>query len=119
MAISQSSIHVFLSYAKEDEQQLRKLETHLSMLKRQGLISTWHAQQIIPGANRAMVTDKQFEQASIILLLISADFLASDYCYQIEMKYALERQESNRARVIPIIVKPCDWSHAPFAKLQC
>lgn len=119
MMISQNSIRVFLSYAKEDEQHLRKLEKHLSMLKRQGLVSTWNAQQIAPGVNHAMVTNEQFELASIILLLVSDDFLASDYCYQVEMKYALERQEINQARVIPIIVSPCDWPHAPFAKLQC
>jgi len=119
MTISQNPIRVFLSYAREDEQHLQKLKTHLSMLKQQGLISTWDARQIVPGTNWAMVTDKQFELASIILLLVSADFLASDDCYQVEMKRAMERQETSQTRVIPIIVGPCDWSCAPFVMLQC
>src|SRR5205807_4452936 len=56
--------------------------------------------------------------ASVILLLVSADFLASDYCYSIEMKRALERQEAGEAQVIPILVRPADWKDAPFAHLQ-
>src|SRR2546421_7965312 len=101
-------IDVFLSYAHEDEQLLRKLETHLSSLKRQGLISTWYDRQIVPGTNWAKVVDQRLEQASIILLLVSANFLASDYCNQIEMKRALERHEAGEARVIPIAIRPAD-----------
>jgi hypothetical protein len=118
MTMYQKPISVFLSYAQQDEQLLRELETHLSLLKQQGLISTWDARQIVPGTNRAEVIDEQFEQASIILLLVSADFLASNYCYQIEMKRALVRHEAGQASVIPIIVRSCDWRSAPFAHLQ-
>jgi len=61
---------VFLSYAHEDEPVLRKLETHLSLLQRQGVISIWYDRQIIPGTNWAEVIDQRLEQASIILLLV-------------------------------------------------
>ena len=118
MTTHQNPIKVFLSYAHEDEPLLRKLETHLSLLKRQGLISIWYDRQIVPGTNWAKAIDQRLEQASIILLLVSADFLASDYCYQVEMKRAMARHEPGEARVIPIVVRPCDWSHAPFAMLQ-
>jgi hypothetical protein len=52
-------------------------------------------------------------------LLISADFLASDYCYGIELQRALEGHQRGKARVIPIILRPCDWQTSPFAPLQC
>src|SRR5438309_1086160 len=112
-------IEVFCSYVHGDESLFRKLEIHLSGLKRQGLISTWQKHLILPGAKRAQEIDAQLNTALIFLLLISADFLASDYCFGIEMTRALERHSANEARVIPILVRPCDWSHAPFAHLQC
>jgi hypothetical protein len=111
-------IEVFCSYAPEDETWLRKLETHLSLLKRQGLIATWHNRLIHPGTNWEQETNSHLNSASVILLLISADFLASDYCYGVEMQCALERQSLNEAWVIPILVHPVDWQKAPFAHLQ-
>ena len=114
----QNPVSLFLSYAHEDEPLLRQLETHLSGLQRQGLISLWHDRKIVPGTPWAGEIDAQLEHASIILLLVSADFLASDYCYQVEMQRALERHQAGEARVIPIIVRTADWRHAPFAKLQ-
>jgi tetratricopeptide (TPR) repeat protein len=111
-------IEIFCSYAHEDEAWLRKLETHLSLLKRQGLISLWHDRLIVAGMNWAKNIDTHLETASVILLLVSANFLASDYCVGIEMKRALERQEAGEARVIPILVSPVDWTGAPFAHLQ-
>jgi tetratricopeptide (TPR) repeat protein len=114
----QNAVSVFLSYAHEDEPLLRQLETHLSGLQRQGLISTWHDRKIVPGRPWAEEIDEHLEQASVILLLVSADFLASDYCYQVEMKRALERHQAGEARVIPIILRPADWKHTPLADLQ-
>jgi TIR domain len=89
------------------------------MLKRQEMILTWDARQIVPGTNRAKVVDKRLEEASIILLLVSTDFLASDDYYKIEMNQVLERHKEGQVRVIPIIVRPCDWHYAFFAHLQC
>jgi tetratricopeptide (TPR) repeat protein len=111
-------VEIFCAYAHADEPWLRKLETHLSLLKRQGLISLWHDRRIIPGTDWAHAIDRRLESASVILLLVSADFLASDYCYSVEMKRALERQEAGEARVVPILVRPVDWTDAPFAHLQ-
>src|SRR6266487_3695826 len=111
-------IEVFCSYAHKDEPQLQKLETHLNVLKRQGLISTWHDRHIVPGMDWAYAIDTHLSTASVILLLISPDFLASDYCYGIELQRALERHRANEARVIPILLRPVDWKGAPFAHLQ-
>jgi len=114
----QKPIELFCSYAHEDESLLQKLETHLSMLKRQGLISTWYDRQITAGTQWARAIDAHLNSASVILLLISPDFFASDYCYGIEMMRALARHKANEARVIPILLRPVDWKGAPFAHLQ-
>lgn len=111
-------VEVFCSYARDDEAWLRKIETHLSLLQRQGLISLWHDRLISPGTNGAKSIDAHLETASIILLLISADFLASDYCYSIEMTRALERQKVGQARVIPILVRAADLTNSPLAQLH-
>jgi hypothetical protein len=111
-------IQVFFSYSHKDEALRDELSTHLALLKRQQVISAWHDRQIPAGAEWAAEIDARMDQAGIILLLVSADFLASDYCHEIEMKRALERHERGEAVVIPIILRPCDWHGALFGKLQ-
>jgi TIR domain-containing protein/NB-ARC domain-containing protein len=118
MTAYQNPVNVFLSYAHKDKELLPPLEDHLSMLKREGLISTWCDRQIMPGTNWARVIDQHMEQATLILLLVSAAFLASDYCYQIEMTRALERHQAGQAIVIPIVARPVDWKTSPIAALQ-
>src|SRR2546428_12307379 len=113
-----SPLTLFYSYAHEDELLRNQLEKHLSLLRRQGLISEWYDRQILAGDEWAHDIDEHLETASIILLLISADFLASNYCYDIEMQRALERHQANQAYVIPVLVRPVDWQNAPFAHLQ-
>ncbi|MBI4548312.1 MAG: toll/interleukin-1 receptor domain-containing protein [Ignavibacteriae bacterium] len=113
------AIELFFAYSRSDEKLRDKLETHLSLLKRQGLISTWYDRKIGPGREwESEGVSQHITSAQIILLLISADFIASDYCYGVEMTRAMERHEAREARVIPVILRPCDWSRAPFAKLQ-
>jgi tetratricopeptide (TPR) repeat protein len=118
MSSALTPIEIFCSYAHKDEALMQELEIHLSGLKRQGLVSTWHDRKIEAGTDWAQAIHAQLEQALVILLLVSPDFIASDYCYQIEMQRAVRRHEENSARVIPIIIRPCDWSHTPFARLQ-
>src|SRR5437879_11222322 len=100
MTMHQNAVSVFLSYAHEDEPLLKELLKHLSLLKQQGLISSWYDRQIVPGTNWADTIDDRLEQASIILLLVSSAFLASDYCSQVEVKRALERHKAGETRVI-------------------
>jgi hypothetical protein len=109
---------LFYSYAHEDEDLCKRLEHHLSLLQRQGLLTSWHNHIILPGSDRSKEIDDHLNQADLILLLVSANFLASDYCYDIEMRRAMERHQRGEARVIPIILRPCDWSSAPFGMLQ-
>src|SRR5258708_39265386 len=109
---------LFYSYSHRDEDLRRKLETHLAPLRREGVFGEWHDHMIGAGTEWKGQIDAHLNAAKVILLLISADFLASDYCYDVEMMRALERQANDEARVIPIILRPVDWQNAPFAKLQ-
>lgn len=109
---------LFYSYSHKDEKLRDKLEAHLSLLKREGLISEWHDRRITAGSEWAGEITAELNSADVILLLVSADFIASDYCWDVEVKRALERYRAGEARVIPIILRPCDWHSAPFGKLQ-
>ena len=110
-------LELIYSYSQKDESLRDELEAHLSILIRQGMISSWHDRKIGPGKEWASSIDAIFQTAKIILLLVSPDFIASDYCYTKEMVTALERHECNDAIVIPIIIRPVDWKTAPFSKL--
>jgi hypothetical protein len=112
------AIEVFYSYAHEDEELREELDKHLTMLKRQGVITGWHDREISVGTEWAGKIDEHLNSARVILLLISADFLASDYCYDVELKRAMERHKVGEARVIPVILRSVDWQGAPFGKLQ-
>jgi len=109
---------VFFSYAHRDKWLRDRLEAHLSNLKYRGLITTWYDREIGAGEEWARQIDIYLNKAHIILLLISADFMASQYCYSVEMKQALERHERREADVIPILLRPVLYTDAPFAKLQ-
>lgn len=87
------------------------------MLKREELISTWHDRKILPGDEFGSEIDKNLEDSNIVLLLVSPYFIDSDYCYDIEMKRALEKHKNGESRVIPIILEHCDWHPAPFGNL--
>jgi internalin A len=112
------AVRLFCSYSHKDEALRDELETHLTLLQRQGLIKTWHDRKIEAGDEWKTKIDEELEGADIILLLVSADFIVSDYCYEIEMKGALERHEKGEAKVIPVILRDVNWKGAPFAKLQ-
>ncbi|HEY4036170.1 MAG TPA: toll/interleukin-1 receptor domain-containing protein [Ktedonobacteraceae bacterium] len=113
-----NQITLFYSYAHNDEALRKELEKHLSLLRNQGLIAPWSDRDINAGTEWANLIDDHLDTAHIILLLISPDFLASNYCYSIEMKRALERHRAGEARVIPILLRPVDWRDAPFSMLQ-
>jgi hypothetical protein len=112
------TLEIFYSYAHEDERLRKALDKHLSLLKRDGLITDWYDHQITAGKEWASEILTHLDSAQIILLLISPDFIASDYCYSVEMQRAMERHELGDACVIPIILRPTDWKSAVFGKLQ-
>jgi internalin A len=109
---------LFYSYSHRDERLRDELDTHLKLLQREGIIEAWHDRQIAPGQRWEEEINSSLETADIILLLVSADFIASDYSYGIEMKRAIERHAAGDAKVIPVILRDVDWQGAPFANLQ-
>lgn len=108
---------VFFSYSHEDELYRDQLEAHLAALKHEGKIDSWHDRRIMAGGALDAEIDQQINAADIILLLVSASFLNSRYCYSIEMARALERHNAKEAQVIPVIVRPCDWHSTPLGGL--
>src|SRR3712207_6825421 len=111
-------LRIFCSYAHEDEEHLNDLQDWLRGLQRQGLIEWWHDRGISPGWEWEEAIDKNLRTADIILLLVTPDFMGSDYVFEKEIGKAVERHERGEARVIPIIVRPADWRWAPLDRLQ-
>lgn len=109
---------LFISYAHRDDALKKELLVHLSPLKRQGLIAHWDDRDIDAGSDWKQEIDVHLNTAHIVLLLVSPDFIASDYCYEIEMERALERHDAGECRVIPIFLRACDWKRMPFGRLQ-
>lgn len=111
-------LNIFLSYAHEDEAMKTQLEKNLIMLKRSDKINVWQDREILPGMEWDDSIAQELAAAHIILLMISVDFNNSQYIWDKELKIAMERHEKNEARVIPIILRTCEWSEMPYAKLQ-
>src|SRR3954463_5276602 len=119
-----SMINIYSSYSFRDKELARKLEYHLKdyllTLRRNGMTTDWHDRyrQVAAGVEWKSEIDIHLLSADIILLLVSPDFIASDYCWGVEVKRALDRHERGEARVIPIILRPCSWGSTPLGRLQ-
>ncbi|MGH9769513.1 MAG: toll/interleukin-1 receptor domain-containing protein, partial [Blastocatellia bacterium] len=111
-------LEVFFSYSHLDEALCNELNAHLAALKRQSVIKNWTDRRITAGDDWRDKIEKPLDSADLILLLVSSDFLNSDFCYLIETSRALLRHDSGDARVIPVIVRPVDWQGEPISKLQ-
>lgn len=112
------SLSLFISYSHKDESIKDDLVKHLSPLIHLGLIEEWHDRKITAGTEWDKVISENMEKSNIILLLVSIDFIASKYCYEIELERALEMHANNEAIVVPVVVRNCLWQHTPFSKLQ-
>src|SRR5690242_12563517 len=110
-------IKLFYCYAREDKSLCSELEKHLSWLKQRYRLTTWHDSKILPGEEWEQAIDTNLNNANLILLLISPDFMASEYCSK-EMQRALEQNRTGACRVISILLRPCYWKDAPFSSLQ-
>lgn len=113
-----SAVEVFCSYSHKDEVLRQELVTHLALLQRRKVINVWHDRALIPGEGWRTTIAAQLRRADIILLLVSSDFIASDFAYEVELGEALRRHRAQEASVLPIIVRPTDWTEAAFADLQ-
>ncbi|RZP20266.1 MAG: toll/interleukin-1 receptor domain-containing protein [Erythrobacter sp.] len=111
-------MRAFISYSHRDAEALDRLHTHLKPLVREGQIETWFDRDILAGDELDADITEQLETCELVLLIVSPDFLASDYCVEREMQRALQRHDASEARVVPIIIEPCDWTSSPLRKLK-
>jgi hypothetical protein len=112
------AVKIFLAYSREDTRYLDELRTHLTPLERSGKVTLWYDGKIEPGAVWNAEIKARLHDAEIVMLLVSASAIASDYFYEQEMKDALERHRQGKARVVPFILRPCAWHTTPLAELQ-
>jgi hypothetical protein len=115
---AEKALTVFISYCHEDEVLKNEFTKHLTPLKRLNLISDWHDRKLVAGQRWGEEISKRLDAASIIVLLVSIDFINSEYCYEIEMDRALEKSDDKSCIVIPVILRGCMWQHTPFANFQ-
>ncbi|TXT20660.1 MAG: hypothetical protein FD134_2863 [Gallionellaceae bacterium] len=113
-----SPLRVFVSYSHQDELYLAELEKHLTTLKREKLISTWHDRKIVPGQEWEKAIDGALQDSDVYVFLISPDFVASEYCIEKEVSVALEKHNSGQAIAIPIVVRSVDWLSTPLGRIQ-
>ncbi len=113
-----SDFEIFYSYVEEDNDLVKQLKTHLTLLKKQDYITDWYADKLSAGGERDE-SMRHLNLARIILLLVSPDFVASDHHYDVEIKRAMARHDAGEARVIPIILRSTEgWQKEPFGRLQ-
>lgn len=112
-----SAKKLFISYSHADAAQLATLKTHLKPLERSSVIEPWFDGYLLPGDDIDSNVRTALEQAELIALLVSPDFMASDYCYDVEMQTAVSRHDQGSARVVPIILRESQWHSAPFGRL--
>jgi len=117
-ATRDAPVEIFISYSHLDTDLAALLDTHLAVLRREGLVATWFDRQIGPGDQWREVIDDRLNRAAVVLILISANFIACDYCWDVELRRAMERHAAGKARIIPVILRDCDWQHLPFGAFQ-
>ncbi len=118
MSVPNQHTNIFIAYAKADEHILELLRKHLTSLERTEGVKIWYDGKIDLGKEWLEETERAMASADIILLLVSADFIASDFCYEHQMKQALELHAAGKASVIPVIIRDCAWENAPFSQLK-
>ncbi len=113
-----SPISVYLAYAPADLDLLRRLRTQLAAVERIGVVDAWHDEEVEIGSDREQAMLQALHDSPIIVLLISADFLASEFAFEKELKIALQLQRENKAQVLPVILRECTWKYTALAKME-
>jgi internalin A len=114
----EGTTRIFISYSHKDDEFRAELEVRLKILQQQGFVRLWSDRRIAAGSEWRGEIDENLQKADLILILLSDDFLASDYCYDVEMKKALERFALRQTRILPIVLRQCAWRRTPLGNLQ-
>lgn len=112
------SVKAFISYSHADSRWLERLHKHLAQLKREGSIEAWYDREITAGGKFHDEIARELSEADVFIAALSPDFIASDYCYDIELQQALEKEAQGKLIVVPIIFEPCDWLSTPLNKFK-
>src|SRR5512144_466570 len=110
-------IKLFYSYSHRHEELRNELAEHLFPLQRAGLIEVWHDREMLPGDTVDEEIARKLRTADLVLVLVSPSFIKSEYCWDIELKNAIERHERGEARVVPVVLRPCQWQLTPLKHL--
>src|SRR4051812_25037296 len=113
--LSSNSVSIFISYAREDEKWLHMVDKHFSVLYNKQIITRFDDRRLTIGDKWDDVIKAKIEEADLVILLVSADFLSSYYIHQVELRHSLERHQSNKCWLLPIIVSSCYWEEEDFA----
>ncbi len=116
--IENVAMNLFCSYSTVDEPHRLAFEEALAGLRRSGAVKIWTFRKLLPGDHLDVGIDQALDEAHLIVMLVSSSFLNSDYVWNVEMKAAVKRHDAGVARLIPVVVRPCDWSDAPFGRLN-
>lgn len=116
--LSEASVPVsaFISYSHANAKSLDRLHKHLAMLERDGSLDAWTDHDILPGDKFEERIDGGLAKSQLFVALLSADYLASEYCYDKEFAYAQQRAAEGQLRIVPVIIEPCEWLSSPFAE---
>lgn len=112
------AVDSFVAYAHEDEGIRGQVEQHLAALRRIGRLNVWHDRKIMPGSTWETEISSALDECGLVLLVVSPAFIASDYCYGVEMQRALALRAEGRCVIVPIIARPCLWQPTPLGAIQ-
>jgi hypothetical protein len=109
---------LFLSYAHEDRDIVAELRKHLAPLQHEQIVTDWYDLELMPGDDWDREILSQLASSDLVIVMISADFLASNYAYGRELRLALNLHDQERVHLLPVIGRNCKWQNLPFARLQ-
>jgi hypothetical protein len=110
-------LHVFFCYAPQDEEARKALESHLAMLVREGYLASVSSRSLGGGGDDRAAVERQIDRADLLIVLVSADLIASDRLYDVELRRVLERRARHPEDVMGVLLRPCDWKHGELADL--
>lgn len=112
-------VKIFIAYAAADSSYLDNFKKHFSPQERSAKVSIWYDGEVTGGEDLEAARKGALESAQIVLLLLSSDALASDDFYDEAIQAALQRHHAKTTRVVPIIMRPCNWTqHSGLSKLK-
>ncbi len=101
-------LKLFFCYARDDVALRDRLDAHFELLRREGLITTWHDRRISPGSEWSATIEENLRGSDVVVFLLSRSFFASEYIAEVEMRLAMELHEEGSARVVPVLAEPVD-----------